>query len=519
MEENNNKKKKKIKKKKKLSRRILIAIIGAVAPGIIFVLPIMMILSSFGSFFGSSNTSDRLSQSDNDKVIEYAKEVTSEKADKLKDHYGTDKNYILEYQYIIAYMKYMSAADENKGNNGLTTLNEFKRQVKKSADELWPEFTYKDEKITTIREYKVIVKKFKEKQLSVKVLETRPEDLEEYDEGQNIYIYDENITLVKEKDGVITEEKGKPSELRDIQIYETRPRDLSPEQYEADQKIYIISESKCFITIQEEEWRTERKDVTKEFVTKVESIKATVEFTYETKTDVLKKEDEIITTIKPVLKDMKQLDEDWSVFRAKIKEKYPDEDTEEALEMILASATAMVNDTVKLDMIYTGGGAGAVTPEEFTGDQAECVKKIYESGAKDLYEKYNILPSITIAQATIESNWGKSGLTQKANNLFGVKAFSSWSGAYVEMLTYEYDGNGNKYQILARFRAYNSWKESIEDYGKVICQPNFEGVRTASNYREAAMALKTGGYATDINYVNMVISRIEQYKLYEYDHK
>ena len=41
------------------------------------------------------------------------------------------------------------------------------------------------------------------------------------------------------------------------------------------------------------------------------------------------------------------------------------------------------------------------------------------------FEKYNILPSITVGQAILESNWGQSKLTKDSNNIFGIKAVDS----------------------------------------------------------------------------------------------
>ena len=48
-----------------------------------------------------------------------------------------------------------------------------------------------------------------------------------------------------------------------------------------------------------------------------------------------------------------------------------------------------------------------------------------ESSAIENYKKYKILPSITIAQAILESGWGESDLSKKFNNLFGIKVYSS----------------------------------------------------------------------------------------------
>ena len=75
---------------------------------------------------------------------------------------------------------------------------------------------------------------------------------------------------------------------------------------------------------------------------------------------------------------------------------------------------------------------------------------------KDM-QKTKILASLTAAQALIESNKGNSGLTQKANNLFGIKADKRWTGPFVEMNTKE-NYNGNLVTVKAKFRSYDPGK-------------------------------------------------------------
>ena len=55
---------------------------------------------------------------------------------------------------------------------------------------------------------------------------------------------------------------------------------------------------------------------------------------------------------------------------------------------------------------------------------------------------------------------GKSGLTVKANALFGIKAGTSWKGRVYSTKTQEcYDGVTFT-TVTALFRAYDSWEES-----------------------------------------------------------
>lgn len=146
----------------------------------------------------------------------------------------------------------------------------------------------------------------------------------------------------------------------------------------------------------------------------------------------------------------------------------------------------------------------------------EFINKILPKALESL-KKYNILPSITIAQAILESNWGKSSLSMKFNNLFGIKAKSNTRNV-ANMKTNEYI-NGKKIQTTAKFKAYDTFIDSINDHNILLGEAKrYERVRNAKDYKEAAMALQKCGYATDPNYPDKLIQIIEQYKLYKYDY-
>ena len=81
------------------------------------------------------------------------------------------------------------------------------------------------------------------------------------------------------------------------------------------------------------------------------------------------------------------------------------------------------------------------------------------------WQQYHILPSITAAQAILESGWGNSQLAQQYHNLFGIKG--SYNGQSVTFPTNE-EVNGNIISINAQFRAYPSWTESIADHGAFL---------------------------------------------------
>lgn len=86
-------------------------------------------------------------------------------------------------------------------------------------------------------------------------------------------------------------------------------------------------------------------------------------------------------------------------------------------------------------------------------------------GAVNGWTKYGVLPSVTVAQAILESGWGQSGLSTSAHNLFGIKG--SYNGQYVTMQTREVY-NGQSYYIYDNFRKYANNSESVEDHGNFL---------------------------------------------------
>jgi Muramidase (flagellum-specific) len=148
-------------------------------------------------------------------------------------------------------------------------------------------------------------------------------------------------------------------------------------------------------------------------------------------------------------------------------------------------------------------------------DKKEFINSVKEGALKGQRE-YGILASLTIAQAILESSWGRSQLAMRANNLFGVKAFSGWRGKRITMATTEwYDGK--KQTVNADFRVYESFDESIEDHSKLLSKGRYEAVRRCGDYKSACMEIHKSGYATDPSYSDKLIAIIEEYRLYEFD--
>lgn len=141
--------------------------------------------------------------------------------------------------------------------------------------------------------------------------------------------------------------------------------------------------------------------------------------------------------------------------------------------------------------------------------------------AQELQQGYGILPSIILGQAILESNWGQSQLASQYHNLFGIKA--SGNQPKVSLETKEYV-NEQWVTIQGEFKVYQSWEESLDDHTMLFVNGTnwdphlYAEVLTATDYRQAAQALQTAGYATDPDYASKIINVIETYNLEQYDH-
>lgn len=133
------------------------------------------------------------------------------------------------------------------------------------------------------------------------------------------------------------------------------------------------------------------------------------------------------------------------------------------------------------------------------------------------YARFQILPSLTIAQAILESNWGKSMLSQKAFNFFGMKAGSAWRGATYSAKTQEQTPAGQAFTIHADFRAYANVQAGIRGYYVFLQYPRYQNLKGVTDYKEACRLIRADGWATDTKYTEKLISLIEKYGLTKYD--
>jgi len=135
----------------------------------------------------------------------------------------------------------------------------------------------------------------------------------------------------------------------------------------------------------------------------------------------------------------------------------------------------------------------------------------YSEIAKEEMLQYGIPASITMAQGILESGAGRSALSKKSNNHFGIKCHKGWTGQRV----YHDDD-----ELQECFRKYKDPKYSFRDHSLFLTQRSrYEELFSykKNDYKSWAKGLRKAGYATDPKYPQKLINIIETYQLYSYD--
>lgn len=167
----------------------------------------------------------------------------------------------------------------------------------------------------------------------------------------------------------------------------------------------------------------------------------------------------------------------------------------------LIGLTDYVEETKSTSVTYQVGD-----PESFFNALGPIAEDYADSG---------LYPSVMLAQAALESNFGESQLSFDYNNYFGIKAHGHHRS--VRLTTTEYY-DGEETTIRDYFCVYSSPGDCFADYAEVITQnANYSDAVGAASPALSARALQDGGYATDPNYASKVISVINEYNLTRFD--
>ncbi len=160
------------------------------------------------------------------------------------------------------------------------------------------------------------------------------------------------------------------------------------------------------------------------------------------------------------------------------------------------------NDEIKSKLnVTTSKQKGFSTPQEF-------VNTLWPI-AQDVGKSMGVEPKAILAQAALETGWGKYIIHQSSgensHNLFGIKADRRWSGDVTKVSTLEYRQGLAKKEV-APFRVYPSYKDSLNDYADFVKNSGRyqDAVKQGKSIEGYSEGLQKGGYATDPNYAKKI---------------
>lgn len=140
--------------------------------------------------------------------------------------------------------------------------------------------------------------------------------------------------------------------------------------------------------------------------------------------------------------------------------------------------------------------------------------------AKEAAARIGVDPVMLVAQAALETGWGKSIMRAQdgssSHNLFGIKAMGSWKGAEARAITSEFR-DGKMVKETADFRSYDSYADSFHDLVSLL-QNNSrykEVINSADNSEQFVKELQKAGYATDPDYASKISQIAKQMKSYQ----
>lgn len=163
-----------------------------------------------------------------------------------------------------------------------------------------------------------------------------------------------------------------------------------------------------------------------------------------------------------------------------------------ALEALQVQTTAPGGVPRSAHSAYARPAARAGTPEDF-------VARIWPQAQRAAAE-LGVCPKVLVAQAALETGWGRHLPGAGGNNLFGIKTGGNWQGPRSAASTHEFVG-GREVVEAAEFRAYATTAQSFSDYIDLLKHsPRYAHAVGQNSSRGFAAALQNAGYATDPHY-------------------
>ena len=151
-----------------------------------------------------------------------------------------------------------------------------------------------------------------------------------------------------------------------------------------------------------------------------------------------------------------------------------------------------------------------VVPAGTGSDVQGYIEKYKDLAVREMI-RTGVPASVTLAQGIVESDYGRSTLAREANNHFGIKCHSDWTG----MTYHHHDNRRNEC-----FRKYSRPEDSFTDHSDFLrsgSRYSFLFSLSPTDYKGWARGLKKAGYATNPDYANMLIRKIDENNLHYFD--
>lgn len=161
---------------------------------------------------------------------------------------------------------------------------------------------------------------------------------------------------------------------------------------------------------------------------------------------------------------------------------------------------------------------GGTRPTPDISTHAKFIAAVAEA-AQDSQTDSGVPASVSVAQAILESDWGQSLLSKKAQNYFGIKASKGPGPAgVISMSTWEVIGGANV-TVNDGFKAYHNLYESVMDHGRFLADNSryAAAFKVPNDPQQFARRIHAAGYATDPAYSTKLINLMNKFNLYQYD--
>ena len=160
------------------------------------------------------------------------------------------------------------------------------------------------------------------------------------------------------------------------------------------------------------------------------------------------------------------------------------------------------------DMAAVTSSSSSSTKKPQFENAEDFISSVWEH-AKTAAEKIGLNPAVMVAQAALETGWGKHIINKSDGNssfnLFNIKSDRSWQGEKANKMTLEFE-QGTPVKKQASFRAYESIKDSVNDFVQFLTEnPRYqEALQNTAKPAAFLDSLQKAGYATDPNYADKI---------------